>query len=435
MKIISILLFVLILSGEFYTQTKKFGYRITGNADVISDVFFVQDGFVLDSARTIDLNTYRFEYDKQGKLKRDINFVKFPIIVNVGGRPRIIMLPGYRDYHYNERGDVDSISTGYNNDSLGVWVDSSSYRINYSYDNDGNILTKTYLSDGTISEIEENSYDSLGNLTLNKIIYDAQDTTYNIREYDSQNRLILTKTINSSSQSGDQNIYQYDSLGNINLTIQSLTSGSIYYSDFKYYLEFDKSGKLINEIQYRGFNTTDSTWSESYELLLNYDEYNRILKMGESSWFHYNEDGNLDSLVNTHLVSSGYLANRATFIDSYGNKITLPEYIGACNFYYSSITTAIEKEDANVENFTLAQNYPNPFNPTTTIVYSLPKSSLVKLEIYDLLGRKIATLVNEEKRSGTYKVTWNAGNIPSGVYFYKISVGGYSKTNKMILLK
>jgi len=85
--------------------------------------------------------------------------------------------------------------------------------------------------------------------------------------------------------------------------------------------------------------------------------------------------------------------------------------------------------------FGLKQNYPNPFNPTTTITYSLPKSTFVTLKVYDIIGEEIAELVNEKKDSGTYDVTWNAQNIPSGVYFYKITAGEYSKTIKMILLK
>ncbi len=98
--------------------------------------------------------------------------------------------------------------------------------------------------------------------------------------------------------------------------------------------------------------------------------------------------------------------------------------------------TAVNESTSNIpEKYELFQNYPNPFNPTTTITYSLPKNSFVTLTIYDLLGREVATLVNEEKHSGTYKVTWNAQNKPSGIYFYKITAGGYSKINKMILLK
>lgn len=102
-----------------------------------------------------------------------------------------------------------------------------------------------------------------------------------------------------------------------------------------------------------------------------------------------------------------------------------------------SLSTSIDNDLKQnfPDNYELYANYPNPFNPTTTITYSLPNSSLVILKIYDLLGREIETLINEEKDSGTYKVIWNAQDIPSGTYFYKITAGEYSKTNKMILLK
>ena len=102
---------------------------------------------------------------------------------------------------------------------------------------------------------------------------------------------------------------------------------------------------------------------------------------------------------------------------------------------YGSEVTSTDKTVQAPVSFLLFQNYPNPFNPTTTITYSLPKSSFVTLKCYDLLGREITTLVNEEKHKGTYKVTWNAQNIPSGVYFYKFTAGEYSNVKKMVLLK
>jgi len=101
----------------------------------------------------------------------------------------------------------------------------------------------------------------------------------------------------------------------------------------------------------------------------------------------------------------------------------------------SDFTGITEFKEPIGTNYILLQNYPNPFNPTTTITYSLPKSTFVTLKVYDIIGEEIAELVNEKKDSGTYDVTWNAQNIPSGVYFYKITAGEYSKTIKMILLK
>jgi hypothetical protein len=87
------------------------------------------------------------------------------------------------------------------------------------------------------------------------------------------------------------------------------------------------------------------------------------------------------------------------------------------------------------ENYSLSQNYPNPFNPTTKINFSIPKSGLVSLKVYDLLGREITTLVNEVKISGTYLVDFNASTLSSGVYFYKLESNGFSQVKKMMLIK
>jgi hypothetical protein len=85
--------------------------------------------------------------------------------------------------------------------------------------------------------------------------------------------------------------------------------------------------------------------------------------------------------------------------------------------------------------FSLEQNYPNPFNPSTTIKYSIPEASKVILKLYNLLGEEVATLVNEEKVAGYYMVEFNAVNLPSGVYFYRIQAGHFVQTRKMILMK
>lgn len=83
----------------------------------------------------------------------------------------------------------------------------------------------------------------------------------------------------------------------------------------------------------------------------------------------------------------------------------------------------------------LWQNYPNPFNPTTVITYQVPSSSLVSLTVYDVLGREVATLVNERRSAGTYQVLFNGTNLPSGIYFYRLQAGTWSETKKMMLIK
>ncbi|MBL7067530.1 MAG: T9SS type A sorting domain-containing protein [Candidatus Marinimicrobia bacterium] len=85
--------------------------------------------------------------------------------------------------------------------------------------------------------------------------------------------------------------------------------------------------------------------------------------------------------------------------------------------------------------YSLSQNYPNPFNPTTTISYQLPRSSFVKLTIYDISGRSIQTLIDEKKNAGYYTVEWNAKNVCSGVYFYRIEAGNFVAVKKGLLVK
>ena len=85
--------------------------------------------------------------------------------------------------------------------------------------------------------------------------------------------------------------------------------------------------------------------------------------------------------------------------------------------------------------YRLNQNYPNPFNPETRITYSISQPGKVKLAVYNVLGQKVADLVNEHKTANTYKVTFDASNLTSGVYFYRLEVGDYSKTMKMMLLR
>ncbi len=89
----------------------------------------------------------------------------------------------------------------------------------------------------------------------------------------------------------------------------------------------------------------------------------------------------------------------------------------------------------NPNRYSLSLAYPNPFNPTTTIQYSIPEQFYVTLRVYDILGREVATLVNEEKLAGSYQVEFNAAGLSSGIYFYRIQAGGYVETKKMILMK
>jgi len=83
----------------------------------------------------------------------------------------------------------------------------------------------------------------------------------------------------------------------------------------------------------------------------------------------------------------------------------------------------------------MSQNYPNPFNPTTTISFSITKNSFVKLKVFDITGKEIKTLVNDYRQAGNYNVTFDAANLPSGVYYYRLSAGQNTSVKRMALLK
>jgi hypothetical protein len=89
----------------------------------------------------------------------------------------------------------------------------------------------------------------------------------------------------------------------------------------------------------------------------------------------------------------------------------------------------------NLTNFALFQNYPNPFNPTTVISYQLPVISDVELTIFNTIGQKVATLVSEKQPAGLHKYEWDAGNMASGIYYFKLWAGDFTQTKKLVLLR
>lgn len=122
---------------------------------------------------------------------------------------------------------------------------------------------------------------------------------------------------------------------------------------------------------------------------------------------------------------------------------------GACPFVYGGLTTSVINCGVDVAytiginptsgetpaNYSLSQNYPNPFNPVTKINFALPKSGFVSLKVFDVLGREISNLVNEHKEAGNHSVFFNAENLTSGIYFYKLEVNGFSEIKKMSFIK
>ncbi|OGU45068.1 MAG: hypothetical protein A2000_16865 [Ignavibacteria bacterium GWB2_36_8] len=117
-----------------------------------------------------------------------------------------------------------------------------------------------------------------------------------------------------------------------------------------------------------------------------------------------------------------------------GYSITAHPGETGVNFNFTM--TDVEEGQSVVPNeFSLLQNFPNPFNPSTLISYKLKETGNVQLKVYNILGDEIATLVNELKPAGNYEITWQAVNLPSGIYFYRLQAGSFTDTKKMLLLK
>jgi len=181
---------------------------------------------------------------------------------------------------------------------------------------------------------------------------------------------------------------------------------------------------------------------------------------GSDDIFVAKYDGDSNFLWVKQAGGTSFDRGREIALDGSGNIVVTGDFGGTATFGDTILTSAgsqdifiaklglvtgIEEEFALPQSFNLSQSYPNPFNPSTTIEFSVPVNSNVRLTIYNLLGQVVTTLVNEEISAGNYSVIWNGTNkngfqVSSGVYLYKMKASGnngnsYSETKKMVLLK
>jgi len=100
-----------------------------------------------------------------------------------------------------------------------------------------------------------------------------------------------------------------------------------------------------------------------------------------------------------------------------------------------AVSTSIDEFSDMPQQFELEQNYPNPFNPTTIIRFAIPETGITKLEVYNMLGQRVEVLVNEIKQAGVHEAVFDASNLSTGTYLYRLNAGNFIKTEKMILIK
>ena len=233
---------------------------------------------------------------------------------------------------------------------------------------------------------------------------------------------VLSKNLNTNDEGGWLSFYKFAQTENQSYQIYLLDT-TVNYSGLLLKARFEVVGTRVTDqnIQIETENYNCKKFVVNYIISVNLlGSYSPLFKIPDTVWIAENQWIVQETMpsVTTNPLGLGEIFIRGT------KKVLIPQN-----------PTGINDIQAKVNEFKLYQNYPNPFNPSTKIKFRISDLGLVSLKIYDVLGREVTTLVNEEKPAGTYEVTWNAANLPSGLYFYQIKAGSYTATKKLLLLK
>lgn len=252
----------------------------------------------------------------------------------------------------------------------------------------------------------------------------------------------------------DRDTISYDSAGRETIDLyQSWHGGS--WSDYeRLCFVYNQAGRITSDVNQIWSN---ATWMNYLQRMYTYDSDGRQTDgsyqfWNDTAWITYAKDTIIYDALGFETSAVYQSWNDTTWVisgrnifayDENGNEVTLlyqtwndTTWLNSNQVVYTwSKTTAVTDNRTLPLHDDLWENYPNPFNPSTQIRYTLGMESTVTLKIYDILGNEIATLVNGRKQAGEHTVTWNARNVPSGVYFYTIMAGEFIQTKKMVVTK
>lgn len=221
---------------------------------------------------------------------------------------------------------------------------------------------------------------------------------------------------------------------------------------YTYFVRIDSLNLYVIQFDVFGFDgefilyDLYSPSNDPYSILSTYErmEWN-IIKTGNMYLDELSYEANFKAYtfiglmgLTTTLVQNIGITRRSGGEGNYFERVLIKAQIDDVEYDF---ITDIENKESVSNKYHLSQNYPNPFNPSTTISYSIPNVASgfsqgnVKLTVYNILGQKIATLVNQHQKPGNYKTVFDASNLPSGIYYYSLSVNNYLSTKKMVFLK
>ena len=193
---------------------------------------------------------------------------------------------------------------------------------------------------------------------------------------------------------------------------------------------------VFDNTEWTFYNSTNSGLSNNSVTAVDFDSLgNSWIGTYGGGFFHF--DGTNWTNYNRYNSVLPDIWIKSIIVEENGNKLIGTEGGGLVIFNENGVVVSVDEEKSSelLNEFALSQNYPNPFNPSTKISYSIQEHGNVELKVFDVLGREVVTLVNKKQKSGDYEVNFDAGNLSSGIYFYRLQSGNFVKSMKMILLK
>ncbi|MBM4176660.1 MAG: T9SS type A sorting domain-containing protein [Ignavibacteria bacterium] len=222
------------------------------------------------------------------------------------------------------------------------------------------------------------------------------------------------------------------------------TSFTLYFYVVDNYAPSAPQNISVQAYEAQGYYSPKLTWTLNSEIDVTLNSFGyyidrRLDAEGNGNWTSWQTldsvNGNSNYYIDYSITTAGSGPSKVQYKlrakDVYNNY---SNYTSAVELNYGNSMNKIGTKNLNYS-FSLSQNYPNPFNPTTKIKFNIPHSAFVTLKVYDILGKKVATLVNEEMSAENHSVNFDANNLPPGIYIYKISAGEFTEIKKMLLIK
>jgi hypothetical protein len=351
----------------------------------------------------------------------------------------------HRTFSYNE----SNILTEYSVTQLDQNRILNAIKIFNTYNRRGRLIGQTGQRwvDGVWIDMNSGchmEYDKRGNRVrgVDYVVEDSKEKIILNREsvYDKKGNeiLIKTKKLNDSTfVPTDQLMYRFDDRKQLAEKVRAIWNDDHWVQDSRFVYLYDDKGRIAEESGYKFVNLI---WVNRNRKIYHYDENTKtsdeiLESFTNEVWIkeikvttHLDVDGNIQKIESAGFSSaSGWRTDHRVIFKYTKVPIIKPQF--------GNPTVADIIQPTPKPEFRLDHNYPNPFNATAQIHFFVPFKTNVSLKVYDILGREIATLVDEEREQGEYSVMWDGSNVASGVYFYRMEAGEFSQVQKMNLIK